>query len=330
MKKLIHNLKLSGISSCVPKNTIHMSDFYDLFGEKEVNRIALSTGIGSVRIALTGINTSDMCVQASNNLINTLGIDRSEIDGLVFVSQTPDFIMPATSCILQGRLGLKTDIVAFDINYGCSGYIYGLLQSALLVSSGCCNKVLLCVGDTISKHLDPNDHKSRLVFGDGVASCLIESGNSTFTFDIKTDGTRYQELIIPKSNNLDGYLHMNGSAIMEFALSEVKGVVDSVLQEQNKSLNDISAVVLHQANAFMLNYLRKKLNVNKDIFPVEMGQYGNTGPASIPLAMCSKYSNNYNQLNNAVFAGFGVGLSWGAVYLDDITDILIMPISEFV
>lgn len=307
---------------------MHISDFYNLFGEKEVNRIVLSTGIESMRIAPTGMNTSDMCVQASNKLINTLGIDKNEIDGIVFVSQTPDFIMPATSYILQGRLGLKKDIAAFDINYGCSGYIYGLLQSALLVSSGCCNKVLLCVGDTISKYLDPKDHKSRLVFGDGAVANIVELGNSTWTFDIKTDGGGYKELMIPKSNKLDGYLHMNGTAIMEFAMSEVKGVIDSVLLAQNKSLNDISTVVLHQANAFMLNYLRKKLNVNKDIFPIEMGQYGNTGPASIPLAMCSRYSNNCSQLKDAVFAGFGVGLSWGAVYLSDIVDTLILPISE--
>ncbi|MBP9742037.1 MAG: ketoacyl-ACP synthase III [Burkholderiales bacterium] len=328
MRKSINKLKLLGISSCVPKKTIQLSDFYELFGENEVNRIAMSTGINSVRIATIEMTASDMCVHAAMNLITALNIDKNEIDGIVFISQTPDFVMPATSCILQNRLGLRQDIVAFDINYGCSGYIYGLLQSALLVSSGCCSKVLLCVGDTISKYLKPDDHKSRLVFGDGAAVSIIESGDSTWTFDIKTDGSRHKELIIPKSNNLDGYLHMNGSAIMEFAMSEVKGVIDSVLQHQNKSLNDISTVVLHQANAFMLNYLRKKLNVNKDIFPVEMGQYGNTGPASIPLAMCSKYHGSIGQLKHAVFAGFGVGLSWGAVLLDDIASTVILPVSE--
>jgi 3-oxoacyl-[acyl-carrier-protein] synthase-3 len=328
MKKIINNLNITGIASCVPKNVVHLTEFYDLFGEKEVNRITLSTGIRSIRVASLGIKTSDLCIQAAINLMNELEVSRNEIDGVIFVSQTPDFIMPATSCILQYKLGLKKDIVAFDINYGCSGYIYGLLQSALLISSKCCKKVLLCVGDTISKHIDPKDHKSRLVFGDGVAVSIIECGNGSWSFDIKTDGSGYQDLIIPRTNTQNQYLYMNGSAIMEFAMAEVKGVIDSVLEESNKAINDLSTVVLHQANYFMLNYLRKKLNINKNIFPIEVDGYGNIGPASIPMALCSKYSANKVKLNNALFAGFGVGLSWGATYIDHFIDTLILPIIE--
>lgn len=324
MKLSINKLKLTGVSTCVPRNIVAISNFYDIFGKNEVERIAISTGIKAMRIAPPDMNTSDLCMEASLRLIEELQIDKNDIDAIIFVSQTPDFIMPATSCILQDRLGLKKTILAFDINYGCSGYIYGLLQAALLVNTRSCSKVLLCVGDTISKHLDPADHKSRLVFGDAASANIIENGDNTWTFDIRTDGAGYKDLMIPR----DGYLNMNGSAIMEFALREVKGVVDSVLAEQNKTINEMSAVVVHQANAFMLKYLRKKLNVNKDIYPIEMGQYGNTGPASIPLAICSKYGSNSHQLKHALFAGFGVGLSWGAVLLDDLTDIVIMPIRE--
>ena len=266
-------------------------------------------------------------MQASENLLNELAISHNEIDAIIFVSQTPDYIMPATSCILQDRLKLRNDIVAFDINYGCSGYIYGLFQSALLVNSGCCRRVLLCVGDTISKYLDPQDRKSRLVFGDGASASIIECGSDTWAFDIRTDGSRHKSLIIPKNNVHDGYLHMDGTAIMEFALAEVKNVVESVLAMQNKTLNDMSTVVLHQANLFMLQYLRKKLNIDKSIFPIEMGEYGNTGPASIPLALCSKYSSDVHNLSNSLFAGFGVGLSWGAVLLN-LANTFILPVSE--
>jgi len=312
MKISLNNLQLSGVSACVPKNKIEISDFYDAFGKKEVDRIAISTGIKELRIAPANLKTSDLCVEASFKLISELNVCREDIGAIVFVSQTPDYIMPSTSCVLQHRLGLKKEILAFDINYGCSGYIYGLFQAAILINSGSCRKVLLCVGDTISQHLNPTDHKSRLVFGDAGSASLIEKGNDKWTFDIRTDGSGFEDLII----HANEYLHMNGAAIMEFALREVKGVVDSVLKEQNKTVGDLSAVVLHQANTFMLQYLKKKLRIENDIAPIEVSKYGNTGPASIPLAMCSHYSDYSKTLNLAVLSGFGVGLSWGAVLLD--------------
>lgn len=316
MKLSIKNLKLSGVAACVPRNEVTMTDFYPVFGENEVKRISLSTGIGSVRIAPAHMRSSDLCFEASLELFRILNVDKDEIDAVVFISQTPDFIMPATSCILQNRLGLKKTVLAFDINYGCSGYIYGLLQAALLINTGACKKVLLCVGDTISKHLDPNDHKLRLVMGDGGSASLIEAGCDTWSFDICTDGSGYKSLIIPKNEQQNGFLYMDGAAIMEFALREVKCVIDSVVLEQQKDLNGISAIVLHQANFFMLQYLRKKIGVNKNIVPVEVDRYGNTGSASIPLTMCAHYADKKIDLNSTILAGFGVGLSWGAVLLN--------------
>lgn len=316
----MNNLRLTGIASCVPKNTVKISEFYDLFGKKEVERIATSTGIKEVRIADKGIRASDLCMEAALKLIDELSINKNDIDAIIFISQTPDFIMPATSCILQDRLGLKKSVIAFDINYGCSGYIYGLLQAALVANSiKGCNKVLLCVGDTISKYLNPNDHKSRLVFGDGGSATIIESGKNTWDFAIGTDGSGFKDLIIPNNDiypNLENdYLHLNGASIMEFALREVKDVVDRVLLSQRMRINDVSAVILHQANLFMLQYLGKKLNVPKDMLPIKVEKYGNTGPASIPITLCSQYFEKDQILDKVVLAGFGVGLSWGSVLL---------------
>jgi 3-oxoacyl-[acyl-carrier-protein] synthase-3 len=315
MKMSLNNLQLSGVAACVPKNKVMMSEFYEKFGKNEVDRICLSTGIKSLHLAPTNLNTSDMCIKASLELFNKLEINKSDIDAIVFITQTPDYIMPATSCILQNKLKLKKDILAFDINYGCSGYIYGLLQAGLLINSGACNKVLVCVGDTISKHLDPEDHKLKLVMGDGASASVIEKGHDTWSFDIKTDGSGYEKLIIPKNNNSKSYLYMDGAAIMEFALREVKGVVDSVLRQQAKPLDAVSALVLHQANSFMLQYLRKKIGAERSTVPVEVEKYGNTGSASIPITMCEHYFNKDINLSSAVLAGFGVGLSWGAVLL---------------
>lgn len=316
MKLSLNNLQLSGVAACVPKTKVTMAEFYEKFGKNEVDRICLSTGIKSIRLASENQNTSDMCLRASQELLNNLSVDRKNIDAVIFISQTPDYVMPATSCILQNKLNLKNSVLAFDINYGCSGYVYGLLQAGLLINSGACNKVLVCVGDTISRYLAPEDHKLRLVMGDGASASIIEKGYDTWSFDIRTDGSGYKSLIIPRKVEAKPYLSMDGASIMEFALREVPKVVESVMLQQNKTLDDISALVLHQANSFILQYLRKKIGASIGIVPIEVEKYGNTGSASIPITMCEHYAGkNVDLMHSSVMVGFGVGLSWGAVLL---------------
>jgi 3-oxoacyl-[acyl-carrier-protein] synthase-3 len=314
MKTKIKGLQLRGISAVVPNNIVSMRELSSQFGEKEIKRIILSTGIESVHVADRHTNTSDLCAAASNRLFEELNLRPESVDAIVFVSQTPDLRMPATSCLLQARLGLKKDCVAFDINYGCSGYIYALYQAAMLISAGGCQRVLLCVGDTISHFLDPNDHKVRLVFGDAGTASIVEAGNDTWSFDIRTDGHGAKDLMIPKNAaGTDDFLYMNGGAIMNFALSKVKPVVDSVLQMQDWALSQLSSIILHQANYFILNYLGKKLGIDKAKLPIAVKHYGNTGPASIPLTLCDQPAFQWGA---SVLCGFGVGLSWGACALD--------------
>ncbi|MFN7096471.1 MAG: ketoacyl-ACP synthase III [Gammaproteobacteria bacterium] len=328
MEHKISGLNVKGISVVIPQNRLFMSDFYGKYGENEIKRIVMSTGIESVHIANKVTTTLNLCEKAALNLFEDLGIGVDSIDGIIFVSQTPDYKMPATSCILQHRLGLKKEVVAFDINYGCSGYIYGLYQASMLLSAGGCNRVLLCAGDTISRNLNPDDYKVRLIFGDAGSATIIDKGETEWAFDIRTDGAGYNELIILKDEaGNDDYLHMNGGAIMAFALREIKPIFDNILLIKGWTSKDISQVVFHQANQFILNYLRKKLGLDSSIVPVSIKQYGNTGPASIPLTLCDQYSEVGKTLGKSVLIGFGVGLSWGACALD-LTGCRLLSVAE--
>lgn len=318
MQGCLSNLNISAVSAVVPQQSVTMAEFYQRFGENEVKRISRSTGISSLKVAPKAMKTSDLCVKASEVLFDKLSVSRESIDAVIFVSQTPDYIMPATSCLLQQRLGLSKDVLAFDLNYGCSGYIYGLYQAGLLISSGQCQRVLLCVGDTMTKHLDPADQKTQLILGDGAAATLIERGDDQWAVAIKTDGSGCEALKIDKcANGQDGYLAMDGAAIMDFALREVPGIVDQVLVKKGWLNNEVDQFIFHQANQFMLNYLRKTMGLDKEKVPIAVEQYGNTGPASIPLALCHTHeqAGTCNQ-QKTILAGFGVGLSWGALAVD--------------
>ena len=325
----IANLSIKGIAAAVPKNKLDLKALEYKFGINEIKRIMMSTGIESVGIALAHQKSSDFGLHAAQNLMERLSISPESIDGIIFISQTPDYRMPSTSCILQGKLKLPKTAVAFDINYGCSGYIYGLYQASLLIHSGSCKRVLVCVGDTISQYLNPNDQKARLLFGDGGAATIVEKGAHDIAFNIMTDGTGFQHLMIDKTKEgRDAYLYMNGSEIMEFALREVPLSIDSVLSSMGWAKEEVGIVALHQANQFIIDYLRKKLNIKKEQVPVAVKQYGNTGPASIPLAL-SHHREGFTAASKekVILSGFGVGLSWGSL-ATNLSSTVFMDVSE--
>jgi 3-oxoacyl-[acyl-carrier-protein] synthase-3 len=325
MQVNIKGLSLKAISTILPKKKLDFAKLYNLFGETEVKRIVDSTGISSVRIAENSVKTSDLCARAAENLFSTLNINKAEIDAVVFVSQTPDFVMPATSAHLQEKLRLKNNIVAFDINYGCSGYVYGLYQAAILIASGGCKKVLLLAGDTITNFLNPKDHKVRLVLGDAGSASLIEKGDDEFSFILKTDGGGSDFL---KIENSQSYLFMNGAEVMSFALREVPKVVEELLIFKQWRKEEVDNYIMHQANTFMLNYLRKKLRLAKSIMPIAVENVGNTGPTSIPLTLTLTANGVNPDFKKVVLCGFGAGLSWAAVGLD-LSNTIILPVAEF-
>lgn len=335
MKVSFNNINITGIATALPSNKLEMLTFADKLGKNQVKRIIAGTGIRAVRVA-KGIETSDLFDIAANTIINTLGIDRKSIDGIIFVSQTPDRVMPATSVMMQHRLGISKEAVAFDINYGCSGYIYGLYQASMLISSGGCNRVILFAGDIITPLLHPDDYQVRMVLGDAGSVTLVEKGNDNIAFVLNTDGSGMQHLHIKKSYkkleqhavddlaDRTGYLHMNGAEIMTFALREVPFTINELLSIKGWQVDDVGTFALHQPNTFMLNYLRKKMQLSSKSVPISVEDVGNTGPASIPLTL--SLTRDHIELGNVVMCGFGAGLSWAAAGLSLANTTILAPV----
>lgn len=329
-----NNIRISHIASCVPKNVIDLSDFTSVYGESEVNKIIKSTGIASIRKAGPAITTSDLCYEAAERIFNEGDVSKSLIDAVVFVSQTPDYKLPQTSFVLQHKLGLSVDTLCFDLPLGCSGYIYGLFQASVLIQSGC-NKVLLMAGDTSTKMISSGDRSVSMVFGDGGSATIVERGDGNLSSIIKSDGSGYDKLIInagafrnpstsqtcvqverePGIYRSDEHLYMDGMAIMNFAISEVPLLIKQILEKRGWPQDEVDIYGLHQANSFMLNYLRKKMKLSPEQVPICVDNFGNTGPASIPLMLVNLYSEQEQNavLEKVILCGFGVGLSWGAI-----------------
>lgn len=335
MKVKLKGIKITSISSCIPKNKVNLNNFAAEFGGNEVSRIIKTTGIEYIRQAPFNITTSDLCIEAAKKIILANNINVSEIDAVVFVSQTADFIMPQTSHIIQSNLGLNEDTICFDLPIGCNGYIYGLYQSSLLISSKSCKKVLLLSGDTSTKLINEKDRSLKMVFGDGGSATLIEEGDDELSFIIYSDGSQFDSLIIPDGGfrnpinesstqlkfDTDGNgrtssnLYMDGMAIFNFAIKRVPPLIEEILDFANWKKDEVDLYALHQANKFMIDYLRKKCKVSLEKMPVLVDGIGNTGPGTIPILMTELNSNN-KELNKVIMCGFGIGLSWGALSCD--------------
>lgn len=334
---LTNNLsfEIVAISSAVPMNKLELKDLSDCFSELEIKKIIRTTGISSVRISSEDITASDLCFESAEKLIIETKIPRSSIGALIFVSQTPDYKLPQTSHILQSRLGLNKETYCIDIPLGCSGYIHGLLQASLLLNSGCCNYALVLAGDTTSKMINNLDRSLRMVFGDAGSATLVKIGNENSVFSINSDGSGADQLIIPAGgartpitletsivkiaedgnmrSNED--LYMDGIGIFNFAINEVPPMFERLINEANWKREEVGTVVFHQANKFMIDYLRKRMNLKSIQVPIDIEIYGNTGPSTIPLLLSNKGNSlgEFQKLEKTILLGFGVGLSWAGV-----------------
>ena len=277
MEKLFNKINISHISSAIPANSLDLIQFSKTYGDSEVRKIMNSTGISKVRVAPDGMTSSDLCASAFTNILENDNLDPREIDAVVFVSQTPDYRLPQTSNIIQNRFGLHNGVICFDLPMGCSGYINGLLQASMLIASGC-RKVLLMAGDTTTKLINKNDRSVSMVFGDAGSATIVEPGNNDLYINVCSDGSGSDKLIaegggfrLPSSDvtrevlevepgifRSKDDLYMDGMAIMNFAISEVPKIIKDSLNYLNWKPEQVGCYALHQANKFMLNYLRKK------------------------------------------------------------------------
>ena len=307
--------------------------------ENEKNRLTKKTGILRRHIAAKGELASDLAVQAAEKLF-AKGLDRNKVDFLLYCTESPDYILPPTACLLQNRLGLSKHIGAFDYNLGCSGFVYGLGIAKGFIESGQAKNVLLITAETYSKHIHPLDHSTAPLFGDGASAVWIEGLESEKSgiraLHYGTDGSGAENLIVPvggmrnpygvdkkettdQYNNIrDNYhLQMVGSAISEFSLEVVPETLQNVLAEAGLAKEDVDYYVFHQANNFMLKYLQQKCDLLDVPYWNDVAEYGNTVSSSIPIALEDMLKANPDKyLQNVVIMGFGVGLSWAGGVID--------------
>lgn len=303
----IDNIIISGISAAVPKKKIINND----------SKFSATTGIFERRITDPNVCTSDLCLEAANQLISDLNIDREDVNILIFVSQTPDYKLPVTSTILQHKLNLPQSCLCLDIPLGCSGYVYGLATISSLMRSGKIKKGLLLVGDTISKTVGLGDQSTEPLFGDAGTATLLEYSESAnpILFDLGSDGEGYETIIIPGGGSRDegasDRLVLNGMDVFNFGIIKIPKVINGFLSHFELSIDDIDLCVFHQANKLMNDKIYKKLGIPEAKTISSLNNFGNTSSATIPLTIIVNQPNTIKKDNKLLFCGFGVGLSWG-------------------
>jgi len=350
MHVAVEGAVVRAIASTVPQNVLQVDSLVNQFGD--LKRIIAGSGIRELRIADPEITTADLCAHAARRLFDSVPLDPHSVDGLLFVSQTPDYRLPATSAVLQHKLGLPRDLVTFDVNHGCVGHVYGLFQAATLIASGACRRVLVLAGDTISKLVSPRDRTIRVLMGDAGSATLVEKGEGTLTFDLRTDGERFECLIVPAggarrphaaetavaTEHPDGnwrspdHLFMDGLKITEFALSEVIPLIQESLDANSLRIADLDQVIFHQASRFIVSSMTNRLGLPEDKAPLLVERFGNTSSASIPMTLCQKFGTlepqqRNSELRNTMLVGFGVGLCWGTA-LADLSRTRIFPVED--
>lgn len=330
-------VNLAGIACHVPDLIVTNDDLQRENPDWDMARIASKTGIFQRHIAAPGETAADLGYAAATKLFEANIIERRDVDYLLYCTQSPDYVLPTTACVLQDRLALPTTCAALDFNQGCSGYIYGLSLARSLILSGDARNVLLITAETYSKWIHPRDRSVRVLFGDAGAATLISGtapGASVTPASLGTDGTGYANLIVPAggartprsretaaeatddngSTRSADHLYMNGQELFTFTLKRVPEIVDRALARAGMARDDVRWFIFHQANAFMNEHLRTKLKVPKDRAPLSLARVGNTVSSTIPFTICASGSQ-FREQDVVLLVGFGVGYSWGACAL---------------
>jgi len=326
------------ISKYLPENKVTNEDLLQFNPNLDIAKLEKKIGLKTRYYAGEEETATDMAYVAAKNLFSEFQINPEEIDFIILCTQSPDYYLPTSACILQERLGLKTTTGAFDFNLGCSGFVYGLAIAKGLIETGTASKVLLITSETYSKYVNKKDNVVLPLFGDAATASLIDSKESNIDligpFSLNTDGSGYDKLIIPTGGSRkpkthtssiekkDDYgnirsqddLFMSGTDIFNFTIEEIPKSVVAFCSKYQIDLASFDFAVFHQANSFMLEYIRKKLAIDSDKYYIDLASYANTVSSTIPLALIDlmeKHSIGYEQQKSILLCGFGVGLSWG-------------------
>ena len=327
---------IKGISYYLPEKVVTNEELIKEFPEWSVDKVAKKVGVYSRHIAGKNETAGDMAEKAALRLFDEYKISPSEIDFVLLCTQSPDYFLPSTACILQNRLGIPTTAGAFDYNLGCSGCVYGMAMAKGFIAGGIAKNVLLLTAETYNKYLHPSDKSNRSIFGDGAAACLISTEGiaEIGEFSLGTDGSGAEKLMVktgsarchqPTGNSViddeghtrfDDYLYMDGGGIFNFTLDAVPAMMKDILLKNSMTNEDVDYYVFHQANKFMLNTIRKVCVLPKDKFYVNLEETGNTVSSTVMIAMkqCLNAGTIHKGMKVMV-SGFGVGLSWGGTIL---------------
>lgn len=319
--------QIGPIAIHLPERIETNADLAALFPKWDMDLIYSKTGIAARHIAEPDECASDLGVAAAEKLFDEHQIDRSSIDFLLFCTQTPDYPLPTSACLMQHRLGLPTSIGALDFNLGCSGFVYGLSLAEGLIRGGMARRILLITAETYSKYIDDEDRSLRTIFGDGAAATLIEASKtpSLSSFSFGTDGSAGDALMVnsggarPAESALQprsrlrwaSKLYMDGPGLIKLTLETVPQTIERVLAEGQVDESDIDLYLVHQATHKMLDQLRREMRVDEDRMPTALRDYGNTVSSTIPIIMNElRASGRLRRGSRCLMAGFGVGFSW--------------------
>ena len=327
------------MAASVPKTIIKNYDHDIHFPKDDIKDIVDKIGVVERRFTDENTCSSDLCFAAAEKLLNEMNVNREEIDLLIFISQTPDYRMPATSILLQNRLGLSTLTIAFDITLGCSAFLYGLAVVYSMMERSNLRKALILDGETRSKVYSHKDRKTAFLFGDAGIAALIDRndkfGQSYFSLNsdgsreslIKVDAGGYRKMssvetvkekVVDEHGNIrteeNGY--MNGADVFNFVIREVPKDFNRLLDYSKTGISEIDYFVFHQANSYINGFLSKKLNLSEEKLPATIQKYGNTSSVSIPLTIVSELKDKLKSPKKVLLNGFGVGLTWGTCLLN--------------
>jgi len=333
------NIGITAMAACVPSRIINNYEYTTYFPADQVKEVVDKIGIYERRFTDDKTTSSDLCFAAAEKLFADNQIDRDEIDLLVFISQTPDYRMPATSLLLQHRLGLNSSCIAFDITLGCSAFIYGLSVVYSMMQANNLRKALILDGETRSKVYSPKDRNTAFIFGDAGVAALIEN-NKKFGesfFSLNSDGSRehlikinaggyrnpssvetLQEKVVDEYGNIrtEEHGYMNGGDVFNFVIREIPADFKNTLEFSEKTKEEIDYFVFHQANNFINSFLAKKLKLPLEKIPSTISKYGNTSSVSVPLTIVSELKNELTDNNTLLLSAFGVGMTWATAIIN--------------
>lgn len=336
-----NNIRISGIASAVPTETVKLESFYDRFGQDTVERFSKMTGVCEFRRTSVHQTASDLGYIAAQKLINEKIKDIDEIGALVFIAHSVDYRRPATACVLHKRLGLSKECAAFDIGLGCSATVYGIQVVASMMASSDIKKALLITGESLTKMVNQRDKSVSMLFGDGGAAILLEkTDKGKINVLLRSDGNGYRSIIAPAGGyrNMnaptgdfqwsDGNIrslyntYMNGTDVFSFTISNVPKAIEDFWELSDTQVDDYDCFAFHQANQYIHKQLSKKLKIPFEKMPLCIERYGNTSAPAATLALCDTFGKKTEGAIRTMFCCFGVGLSWGVASAEiNISDI---------